>query len=62
MVNPSNSNFIKFHDNFNIGYILLGNEIERDNNFFNKEIERIKNYNRSLLNEKYFLNEKKNKY
>ena len=62
MVNPSNSNFIKFQDNFNIGYILLGNEIERDNNFFNKEIERIKNYNRSLLNEKYFLNEKKNIY
>ena len=60
--NPSNSNFIKFQDNFNIGYILLGNEIERDNNFFNKEIERIKNYNRSLLNEKYFLNEKKNIY
>ena len=43
MVNPSNSNFIKFQDNFNIGYILLGNEIERDNNFFNKEIERLKN-------------------
>ena len=60
MVNPSN--FIKFQDYFNIGYILLGNEIEREKfiyNYFNKEIERVKHYNRSLLNEKYFLNEKK---
>ena len=62
MVNPSNSNFIKFQDYFNIGYILLGNEIEREKfiyNYFNKEIERLKHYNRSLWNEKYFLNEKK---
>ena len=57
MVKPSNSNFIKFQDNFKIGYILLGNEIERENyiyNYFNKEIERLKNSIRSLLNEKYF--------
>ena len=65
MVNPSNSNFIKFQDNFNIGYILLGNEIEREKyscNYFNKKIERVKHYNRSLFNEQFFLNEKKNKY
>ena len=62
MVNPSNSSFIKFQDNFNLGYILLGNEIERENyiyNYFNKEIERLKHYNRSLLNEQFCLNEKK---
>ncbi len=62
MVNPSNSNFIKFQDNFNIGYILLGNEIEREKyicNYFNKEIERVKYYNRSLFNEQFFLMKKR---
>ena len=62
MVNPSNSNFIKFQNNFNIGYILLGNEIEREKyiyNYFNKEIERLKHYNRSLFSEQFFLDEKK---
>ena len=65
MVNPLNSSsYIKFQNNFNIGYVLLGNEIERENyiyNYFNKEIERLKHYNRSLFNEQFFLNEKKNK-
>ena len=61
MVNPSNSNFIKFQDNFKIGYILLGNELERENyiyNYFKKKIEKLKNDNISLLNEKKNLIEK----
>ena len=40
----------------------MGNEIEREKyicNYFNKKIERLKNSIRSLLNEKNFLNEKK---
>ena len=62
MVNPSDSNFIKFQDNFKIGYILLGNEIEREKyiyNYFNGEIEKLKNDNKKLLNEKVVFNEKK---
>ena len=61
MLNPSNSNIIKFQDNFKIGYILLGNEIERENyiyNYFNGKIEKLKNDNISLLNEKKNLIEK----
>ena len=40
----------------------MGNEIEREKyicNYFNKKIERVKHYNRSLFNEQFFLNEKK---
>ena len=62
MVNPSDSSFIKLQDNFNLGFILLGNEIERENfiyNYFDKEIEKLKNSNSKLKNEKSFLNEKK---
>ncbi len=62
MVNPSNSSFIKFQDNFNLGYILLGNEIERENfiyNYFNQKIEKLKNYISRLEYEKSFFNEKK---
>jgi len=63
MVNPpeSNSNCVKFQDNFNIGYILLGNEIERENyiyNYFIEGVERLKNFNINLTNEKSALNEK----
>ena len=66
MVNPSNSNFIKFQNNFNIGYILLGNEIEREKyiyNYFNKKIERLKHYyNKVYLMNNFVLMKKKNKY
>ena len=40
----------------------MGNEIEREKyiyNYFNKKIERLKNSIRSLLNEQFYLNEKK---
>ena len=40
----------------------MGNEIEREKyicNYFNKKIERVKHYNRSLFSEQFFLNEKK---
>jgi len=69
MVNPQNSSsYIKFNDNFNIGYILLGNEYERDHyiyNHFNNEIKKLKilykevetlNYNQDE-NEKKFKNQ-----
>jgi hypothetical protein len=62
MVNPSNSSFIKFQDNFNLGYILLGNEIEKENfiyNYFNQKNEKLKNYNSRLEYKKSFFNEKK---
>ena len=62
MVNPSNSSFIKFQDNFNLGFILLGNEIERENfiyNYFKQKKEKLKNYNSRLEYEKSFFNEKK---
>ena len=65
MINPSDSNsryIKKFQDYFNIGYILLGNEIERENyiyNYFNEKIERLKNEKKNLDNEKSSLNEQK---
>ena len=64
MVNPPDSSYyIQLNDNFNIGYILLGNEYERDYyiyNYFNNEIKKLKINNKNLINEKSNLNEKKN--
>ena len=64
MVNPLNSSsYIKFQNNFNIGYVLLGNEIERENYIyihFNEEIEKLKNYNSKLIHENSLLKQKHN--
>ena len=64
MVNPLNSSsYIKFQNNFNIGYVLLGNEIERENYIyirFNEEIEKLKNYNSKLIHENSLLKQNHN--
>ncbi len=62
MINPSNSNFIKFQDILISDIFFWEMKLKEKNIFtiiFNKEIERLKHYNRSLFSEQFFLNEKK---